>query len=69
MFSWKWPRKSWSEAKRPVFIDFGGENLVWILDGIGKSSGTCKDISKIKFLKKYGGDTTIVKTLISSDNV
>src|SRR3989339_151609 len=55
-FSWNWPRKSWTDVQRYLFIDFGDENLFWVIDGMGTSRGKGKKVSKESFLKKYGGD-------------
>jgi competence protein CoiA len=63
-FLWSWPRKSWIDVKRNVFIDFGDENLFWIIEGMGTSRGKGKQINKLKFLEKYGGDITLLPTLI-----
>jgi fatty acid desaturase len=63
-FSWSWCRKSWSEVERYVFVDFGDENLFWVTSGMGTSYGTGRHVSKEKFLRKYGGDTTLLETLI-----
>lgn len=63
-FSWSWCRKSWNEVHRPVFIDFGDENLFWVTSGMGTSQGQGRLISKESFLKKYGGDTELLATII-----
>ena len=52
-FYWKWCRKSWDEARRPIFIDFGGKNLFWVKEGMGTFSGRGKYVCKKKFLNKY----------------
>jgi len=65
-FRWDWPRKSWSDVQRFTFIDFGDENLFWITEGMGTSHGWGREISKKDFLKKYGGDITLITTIISS---
>lgn len=56
LFNWKWARKSWEVAKRPIFIDFGGDDLFWALDGMGTLRGKGKYVSKRNFINKYGGD-------------
>ena len=53
LFIWKWCIKSWNEVQRPIFIDFGEENLLWIKDGMGSSICRGKYISKKEFLDKY----------------
>ncbi len=63
-FSWSWYRRSWNNTKRQVFIDFGAENLFWVIEGMGTSSGIGKLISKEVFLKKYGGNIELLATLI-----
>lgn len=55
-FNWNYPRKSWSEVRRHVFIDFGEDSLFWVGEGMGKSKGNGKYVPKEKFIKKYGGD-------------
>jgi hypothetical protein len=55
-FTWQYPRRSWQSAQRPLFIDFAGDDLFWVLDGMGESYGTGKFISKQSFFKKYCGD-------------
>jgi competence CoiA-like predicted nuclease len=53
-FTWEHARRSWQEAKRPVFIDFGEDFLFYITSGIGKKYGTATKILKTKFIEKYG---------------
>lgn len=52
-FIWKWSKRSWDVLERPVFIDFGDENLFWVKDGMGTNYGYGKNVSKVDFLKKY----------------
>jgi competence CoiA-like predicted nuclease len=52
-FYWKWCRRSWDEAQRPIFIDFGDENLFWVKVGMGTNSGRGKFVSKKRFFNKY----------------
>jgi len=68
-FSWDWPRKSWSNVQRSVFIDFGEENLFWVKYGMGTKTGRGQQISKENFIKKYGGDLTLLNTLINKSNI
>jgi Competence protein CoiA-like family len=67
-FSWSWSRKSWSNVQRNVFIDFGDGNLFWVKEGMGTSSGKGRQISKEKFIKKYGGDLELLATIIDNSN-
>ena len=67
-FLWNWCRKSWSEVERYIFIDFGDENLFWVTDGMGTSSGKGRKISKEKFIGKYGGELSLLSTLIDNSN-
>jgi hypothetical protein len=53
-FTWSHPRRSWEDAKRAVFIDFGEAELYWITKGMGKEQGTVVKIRKEKFMEKYG---------------
>lgn len=63
-FAWNWCRKSWNEAERHIFIDFGDEHLFMITKGMGSARGKGKQITKEKFLRKYGGDLALLETLI-----
>jgi competence protein CoiA len=64
-FSWNWPRKSWSEVQRYVFIDFGGDTLFHVTEGMGTNRGKGKQVSKESFIKKYGGNLDILETVRS----
>ncbi|MCB9283158.1 MAG: hypothetical protein H6563_03715 [Lewinellaceae bacterium] len=55
-FNWKWSRRSWKAAERPIFVDFGADCLFWVVDGMGTFGGTGKYVSKKQFINKYGGD-------------
>lgn len=55
-FSWKYARRSWQDVQRDVFIDFGQEHLFWVKEGMGKALGEGINVSKERFIKKYGGD-------------
>lgn len=66
MFVWSWPRKSWMDVRRPLFIDFGDADLYWVESGMGTSHGRGRQISKATFLKKYGGDTDFLATLVTN---
>jgi competence CoiA-like predicted nuclease len=67
-FSWSWSKKSWTDAQRQVFIDFGDETLFRVEEGMGTSGGKGKQISKETFLKEYGGNTELLETLIDKTN-
>lgn len=54
-FAWTRPRRSWEEAKRPVFIDFGEDELYLVNEGMGKEQGRGMKISREKFVGKYAG--------------
>ena len=64
-FVWSWPRKSWSEVQRYVFIDFGGPDLFWVKSGMGMRYGEGQYVSKEKFIIKYGGDHSMLSKVIS----
>lgn len=66
-FVWNWSRKSWNGARRHVFLDFGDEDLFYITEGMGKKIGKGKYFTKREFVKKYGGDIELVKTLITNE--
>ena len=68
-FSWDWPRKSWSDVQRNVFIDFGEESLFWVKYGMGTKTGIGQQISKENFMKKYGGNLAILNTRINKSNI
>ncbi len=65
-FSWSWCRKTWRDVQRHVFIDFGDENLYWIKEGMGMARGKCMEVSKAKFVQKYGGDLALLQTIIDN---
>lgn len=67
-FTWSWSRKSWSNAQRYVFIDFGDDHLFWVKEGMGTSSGTGIKVAKAKFIEKYGGDLDLLPTIIDESN-
>ncbi len=46
-FYWAWPRKSWSETERHIFIDFGKEDLYWVKGGMGTNNGRGQLVSKV----------------------
>lgn len=54
-FRWDYPSRSWEDSQRPLFIDFGDENLFRVLEGMGTNSGYGKLIKKVNFIDKYGG--------------
>lgn len=55
-FYWGYPRRSWENVRRPVFIDFRTEYLFWVKIGMGTKEGIGKFFSKKEFITKYGGD-------------
>ncbi|HEU5166831.1 MAG TPA: competence protein CoiA family protein [Chitinophagaceae bacterium] len=63
-FSWSRSRRSWEDAIRPIFIDFGDEDLFWAKSGLRTNFGTGKKISKEKFIEKYGGDVNLLPSVI-----
>jgi len=67
-FSWSRPRRCWSDVQRPVFIDFGDENLFCITEGMGTNRGIGRQITKERFLEKYGGDSALLATLIDKSD-
>ena len=67
-FSWRWSRKSWSDVQRHVFIDFGDDNLFWVKNGMGTPRGNGRQITKEKFITKYGGDLQLLTTIIENSN-
>lgn len=56
IFKWEYPRRSWENLQRNVFIDFGDNQLFWVKTGMGTSSGTGLFIHKEKFIEKYEGN-------------
>ena len=63
-FSWNWPRKSWNEVQRNIFIDFGDNSLLWIIEGMGTKHGKAKRVGKEGFVKRYGGDISLLPSII-----
>lgn len=55
-FKWEYPRKSWIEVQRPVFIHFGEDSLFRVKEGMGTSQIRGTYVSKEKFITKYGGN-------------
>ncbi|MCZ8286874.1 MAG: competence protein CoiA family protein [Bacteroidia bacterium] len=52
-FAWAHARHSWQDAQRPVFIDFGDDELYWITEGMGKEQGRGLKMKKEKFVGRY----------------
>lgn len=68
-FVWSWPRKSWSEVQRNLFIDFGGPDMFWVKNGMGTKYGNGQYISKERFIAKYGGDQGLLdKVILRKEN-
>lgn len=63
-FYWNWARKSWCNVQRPVFIDFGGDKLFWVKEGMGTSIGVGVNIKKESFILKYKGFLDQIKLVI-----
>lgn len=55
-FMWKYPRRSWMDVQRPVFIDFGGDTIFRVKEGMGTKQIRGTYYSKKIFLEKYGGN-------------
>ena len=62
-FNWKYPIRSWSATKRPVFLDIGEDFMLWLKKGIGCNYGKFNVYSKKVFFQKYYGDYNIYKKL------
>ena len=60
IFKWEYPRRSWENLQRNVFIDFGDNQLFWVKTGMGTSSGTGLFIHKEKFIEKYEDKTFVI---------
>lgn len=52
-FTWDHSRRSWQDAKRPVFIDFGEDFLYRVTSNMGKKHGEGIKIGKGRFIEKY----------------
>ena len=63
-FRWSYPRRSWEDVQRPIFIDFADDKLFWIKKGMGTSYGDGIFIQKESFIKKYGGDINQVTLVV-----
>ncbi len=55
-FVWARARRSWENVKRPVFIDFGEDELYLVSEGMGTEQGRGMAISKERFVGKYTGE-------------
>lgn len=55
-FKWDYPKKSWEDTQRHIFIDFHSDSLFWVHIGMGTNMGEGKFVSKQDFIVKYGGD-------------
>jgi competence CoiA-like predicted nuclease len=62
-FFWSWARKSWKFVQRPVLIDFGGDKLFWVKEGMGSSMGHGVQVLKSTFLEKYEGNQSLLELL------
>jgi hypothetical protein len=52
-FAWEHFRRSWQDAQRPVFVDFGEEFLLRVNGRFGKKYGSGTKILKRVFIDKY----------------
>src|SRR5690554_4123222 len=68
-FQWENPIRSWKNAKRPVFIDFNENHILWFHDGIGENSGKFRVFSKKQFFEKYKGSYEKYKLLNCNKNL
>jgi competence protein CoiA len=55
-FVWNRSRKSWKDVKRHILIDFGGDNLFCVKDGMGDKVGEGYRISKKFFFDRQKGN-------------
>lgn len=53
VYTWHRARKSWQDAKKPVFIDLNEDYLIWMKTNIGNKEGEGVKVSKKDFLAKY----------------
>ena len=54
-FIWKNPRSVWFESTKPVFIDFGGDELWHLMDYDSTGLKCVKKVSKASLIEKNGG--------------
>ena len=66
-FQWKYAHAVWRKSNRKIYIDFGKEMLFCITNRTGDDQGRGFEISKIEFIKSYGGDVSLVSKLILND--
>jgi hypothetical protein len=50
---WKHARRTWLDAKMPIFFDLGATFMIWIKQWNYGTSFTGRVITKYNFLKKY----------------
>jgi competence protein CoiA len=55
LFIWKNPRNIWFQAEKPVFIDFGGDELWRLIEYDFRGLMCVRRISKIALVEKNGG--------------
>jgi competence protein CoiA len=55
LFIWKNPRNTWFKAEKPVFIDFGGDELWRLIKYDFRGLMCIRRISKIALIEKNGG--------------
>jgi competence protein CoiA len=57
-FVWKYARCVWPQAERPVFLDFGNDDLYWLQKYTG-GEDCIQKIPKDNFIKKHADPNTI----------
>lgn len=55
VFLWKNPRNIWFQSEKPVFIDFGGDELWRLMDYDSRGLKCIRRISKAALIEKNGG--------------
>ena len=56
LFTWRWPRKVWLHATCPVFLDFGGDDLLWLRRHPTTTRLCVRLVSKQALIRRNGGD-------------
>jgi hypothetical protein len=72
IFLWKNPRSVWFQSEKPVFIDFGGDELWRLMNYDSRGLKCVRRISKATLIEKNGGcyisGTDIITTPLSANN-
>ena len=55
LFLWKHPRSIWFQSKKPVFIDFGGDELWRLMTYDSRGLMCVRRVSKAALIEKNGG--------------